>query len=89
MVPGLHVVYLLFGKHFRGFFGCGPVKTTDQVLAVFLAGKPACPLLLCFLVECVLNGCPVILRVDVGFCHECRFMSVPLIDGIGRPAPFF
>ena len=89
LVPGLQVLDLWFGEHFGSFFGRGPVQPTDQVLAVFLAGKSACPLLLCFLVKCVFDGCPVILQVDVGFGHESRFMAMPLVDGLGRPSPFF
>ena len=38
------------------------------------------------MVEDSFNGRPVVLQIDVGFCHEGRFM--PLVDGVRRPTPF-
>ena len=40
------------------------------------------------MVEYLFNGGPVILQVDVGLCHECSFMSVPLVEGVSGPSPF-
>ena len=34
-------------------------------------------------------GCPIILHVDVCFSHESCFMSVPVVEVLGRPTPFF
>ena len=83
------MVDLLLGQDFRGFGGYGPIDAADQVLAVSLASQPAGPLLLCFMVEGLFDGRPIILHIDVGLCHEGSFMPVPLINGVSRPAPFF
>ena len=40
------------------------------------------------MVEDSFNGRPVVLQIDVGFCHDGRFMPVPLVDGVRRPTPF-
>ena len=75
-------------KHFGCLLGRRPVEPTDQVLAVFPAGKPTGTLLLCFMMECLLNGGPVILQIDVGFGHEGRFTTVPMVEIVSGPAPF-
>ena len=79
---------LLLWEGSRRFGGDGPVQPTDQILTVPFTGQPAGPLLLCLMVEGSFNGRPVVLQIDVGFCHEGRFMPVPLVDGIRRPTPF-
>ena len=55
------MVDLLLGQDFRGFGGDGPIDAADQVLAVSLASQPAGPLLLCFMVEGLFDGRPIIL----------------------------
>ena len=41
------------------------------------------------MLECLLNGGPVILHVDVGFGHEGSFMSMPVVEVVCCPSPFF
>ena len=58
LVPCLHVLNLLLGETLGCLPGGGPVKATDQILAVLPATKSAGALLLCLLVQGLLNGLP-------------------------------
>ena len=74
-------------RTFAAFLGCRPIESTDQVLAVLPASNAAGALLLCFMVQGLFYSGPIVSQIDVGFCHESRFVSVPLIERVCCPAP--
>ena len=87
LVPCFHVLELLLVQDFCCFLGCRPIESTDQILTVLPASNAAGALLLCFMVQSLFYSGPIISQIDVGFGHESRFVSVPLIERVCCPAP--
>ena len=77
-----------FAKVLAGFLGRGPVNATYKGLAVAPIGEPVLSLLFGLSQYGFFYLPPGLAEINMGFCHECCLISMPLVEVVGVPAPF-